>query len=68
MNSTGKNLGIRYLKKINAGLEKRKCKYDSLNGVIKRNFENKINTDILLRLCTVMHLNQRHSLAMKLGF
>jgi hypothetical protein len=47
--------------KINADLETRLCKYNILNGVIKRHFRNKMNTDILFRLHNTVSKSSLHS-------
>jgi hypothetical protein len=53
-------LGSKTSDKINAGLETRIRKYNNLNGVIKRHFRNKINTDILLRLHNIVTKSALH--------
>jgi hypothetical protein len=53
-------LGSKISDKINADLETRLCKYNNLNGVIKRHFRNKINRDILLRLHNIVSKSTLH--------
>jgi hypothetical protein len=58
-------LGSKISDEINADLETRLCKYNNLNGVIKRHFRNKMKTFYLDYI--TLYLNRHYTLAVKRG-